>query len=96
MTRTPSKKDSGPRVRITSARPTRGTNVTAQLTLDLDLPGDLARFRLPEAVNARLQSLLDRQDGGTPFSADERSEAEGLVNLAELLTYLRLRAERAG
>jgi hypothetical protein len=30
------------------------------LTLDVELPADLDRFRLPEAVNARLQFLLDR------------------------------------
>lgn len=70
--------------------------MTARLTLDLDLPDDLARFRLPEGVNARLHTLLDRQDAGVPLSDDERSEAEGLVSLAELLSYLRLRAERAG
>jgi len=64
------------------------------LTLDLDLPGDLARFRLPGAVAARLQTLLDRQDSGKPLTPLERDEAEGLVNLAELLTFLRLRAER--
>ena len=63
-------------------------------TLDIDLPGDLARFRLPDAVAARLQFLLDRQDSGQPLSPLERDEAEGLVNLAELLTLLRLRAER--
>ena len=64
------------------------------LTLDVELPADLDRFRLPEAVNARLQSLLDRQDGGQPLKPEERAEAEGLVNLAEFLTLLRLRAER--
>jgi hypothetical protein len=64
------------------------------VTVDIELPADLERFRLPEAVNARLQSLLDRQDAGQPLSADERAEAEGLVNLAELLTLLRLRTER--
>ena len=64
------------------------------LTLDLDLPDDLARFRLPEAVAARLQTLLDRQDSGQPLTPLEREEAEGLVNLAELLTLLRLRAQR--
>jgi hypothetical protein len=64
------------------------------LTLEVDLPADLARFRLPEAVAARLQSLLDRQDAGQPLTAQERDEAEGLVNLAEFLTLLRLRAER--
>jgi hypothetical protein len=64
------------------------------LTFDVDLPADLARFRLPEAVAHRLQTLLDRQDSGQPLSGPEREEAEGLVNLAELLTLLRLRAER--
>jgi hypothetical protein len=64
------------------------------LTLDVELPADLNRFRLPEAVNARLQFLLDRQDGGQPLNPEERAEAEGLVNLAEFLTLLRLRAER--
>jgi hypothetical protein len=64
------------------------------LTLEVDLPDDLARFRLPEAVAARLQSLLDRQDSGQSLTAQEREEAEGLVNLAEFLTLLRLRVER--
>ena len=63
-------------------------------TLTLDLPADLGRFRLPAAVHARLQSLLDRQDAGHPLTAAERQEAEGLVDVAELLTLLRLRAER--
>ena len=69
--------------------------MTASLILDVDLPADLDRFRLPHAVHTRLQTLLDRQDAGSALSADERAEAEGLVNLAELLTLLRLRAERA-
>jgi hypothetical protein len=64
------------------------------VTIDVDLPADLERFRLPEAVAARLQSLLDRQDSGQALTESERNEAEGLVNLAELLTVLRLRSER--
>lgn len=66
------------------------------LTIDVDLPADLDRLRLPAAVASRLQSLLDRQDAGHPLTAEERAEAEGLVDLADLLTLLRLRAERAG
>jgi hypothetical protein len=64
------------------------------ITLEVELPADLARFQLPPAVAARLQSLLDRQDAGQPLTEQEREEAEGLVNLAEFLTLLRLRAER--
>jgi hypothetical protein len=65
------------------------------LTIDVDLPADLARLRLPAAVASRLQSLLDRQDAGYPLTADERAKAEGLADLADLLTLLQLRAERA-
>jgi hypothetical protein len=66
------------------------------VTIEVDLPADLARCRLPEAVAARLQTLLGRQDSGQPLTEQERDEAQGLVNLAEFLTLLRLRAERTG
>jgi hypothetical protein len=62
--------------------------------IDVDLPADLVRFRLPDGVAARLKSLLDRQDAGLQLSEIEREEADGLVNLAEFLTPLKLRAER--
>jgi len=58
------------------------------------VPDDLAKLRLPEGVQKRLQSLLDRQDRVGALTADERREAEGLAALAELLSLLRLRAER--
>lgn len=61
----------------------------------VELPEDVIHFELPEAVQGRLQSLLDKQDSGEALTADEREEAEGLVNLAEFLTYLRLTARRA-
>jgi hypothetical protein len=64
------------------------------LTIEIDLPGELEKLRLPKAVAARLQTLLDRQDSGQPLTDAESEEAEGLANLAELLTLLRLRAER--
>jgi hypothetical protein len=66
------------------------------VTLEVDLPDDLARLRLPGAVAARLQGLLDRQDAGVALSEAEREEAAGLVDLAEFLTLLRLREERMG
>lgn len=69
-------------------------SLTMPLTLSIDPPADLARFRLPVAVAARLQWLLDRQDAGHVLTPDERAEAEGLVDVADLLSLLRLRAER--
>jgi hypothetical protein len=65
------------------------------VAIELEIPDDLAKFRLPAGVQARLQKLLDRQDRGIALSAAEKQEAEGLVNLAELLSLLRMRAERA-
>jgi len=62
------------------------------LALELQIPEDLARFRLPTGVQERLTHLLDRQDAGERLSKAERDEAEGLVELAEMLSLLRLRA----
>ena len=42
----------------------------------------------------RLQELLDKQDADPALSPDEKREAEGLVDLADLLSLLRLRSER--
>jgi hypothetical protein len=69
-------------------------NAIQHVTIELAIPTDLERFTLPEGVNRRLQDLLDRQDRGETLSASERMEAEGLVNLAELLSLLRLRTTR--
>ncbi len=64
------------------------------VTLEVDLPEELSRLRLPAAVATRLQGLLDRQDAGQLLSPAEREEAQGLVDLAEFLTLLRLRKQR--
>jgi hypothetical protein len=69
--------------------------MSRMMAVHLELPDDLARFHFPDGVQHRLDSLLDRQDRGVPLSADERREAEGLVNLADLLSLLRLRAEQS-
>lgn len=61
-------------------------------TFQIEVPEDLSHFELPRGVNDRLQSLLDRQDGGEQLTAKERREAEGLVDLSELLTLLKFRA----
>jgi hypothetical protein len=60
----------------------------------IEIPIELTRFQLPQAVQARLQFLLDRQDEGIILSWAERQEAEGLVELAEFLSLLHLRSTR--
>ncbi len=64
------------------------------VTFEVDLPDDRSRFKLPAAVSARLTYLLNQQDAGHTLSEQERAEAEGLVNLAELLTLLKLKVRR--
>ena len=59
----------------------------------VQIPVKLARFELPEAVQARLQFLLDQQDQGKVLAPKEREEAEGLVELAEFLSLLKLRSQ---
>ena len=63
--------------------------------VELDVHSDLSRFSLPKGVERRLQALLDKQDEGeSALTDDERLEAEGLVELADLLSLLRLRSTR--
>jgi hypothetical protein len=69
--------------------------MSQSILIDLEMPADLEQFKLPKAVDERLRSLLDKQDRGGDLTPAERMEAEGLVNLAELLSLLRLRAQRA-
>ncbi len=66
--------------------------MSESLLIEVQLPDDLDRFRLPAGVQARLTELLDRQDQGQSLTEAERTEAEGLVTLAEFLSLLRLRA----
>jgi hypothetical protein len=66
-----------------------------QVVVKLDVPGDWRRFRLPPALNARLQELLDRQDREGKLSSAERREAKALVELVDMLALMKLRAEQA-
>ncbi len=65
---------------------------TATRILAVEVPGALPRFALPEGVDRRLQWLLDKQDRGEALTDDERAEAEGLVELVDLLALRKLRA----
>lgn len=60
----------------------------------IEMPVSPEKIQLPKAVDKRLQTLLDKQDSGEKLSAQERKEAEGLVELAELLSLMRVRSER--
>lgn len=60
----------------------------------IEVPIELTQFQLPQAVQSRLQELLDRQDEGAELSQSEQAEAEGLVEVAEFLSLLRLRSTR--
>lgn len=62
--------------------------------VEIEMPMGLEQFKLPDGVNDRLQELLDRQDRGNVLTDSERREAEGLVEMAEMLSLLRLRAQR--
>ena len=63
--------------------------------VELELPKDWRKFRLPPALHERLQELLDRQDDTGSLSAKERREATALTELVDLLSVMRLRAKMA-
>lgn len=62
--------------------------------VEIEVPDGLSGLHLPAAVQRRLQDLLDKQDRGGALTPAEREEAEGLVELSEFLTLLRLRSTR--
>ena len=68
--------------------------MTQNALLQIEMPLATEKFKLPKSVNHRLQTLLDRQDKGEKLTAVERKEAEGLVELSEMLSLLRLKSER--
>jgi len=67
--------------------------MSSAILIEIEMPDELALFHLPDGVQDRLDALLDKQDRDELTHA-ERMEAEGLVDLADLLSLLRLRAER--
>jgi hypothetical protein len=67
----------------------------SSVLVELDLPKDWREFRLPPALHARLQELLDRQDGNGKLPVRERREAQALTQLVDMLSLMRLRAEAA-
>lgn len=68
--------------------------MSGAISIKLPIPAGLSGFKLPSGVQRRLRALLDQQDLGKTLSAAERREAEGLVEVAEFLSLLKLRARK--
>jgi hypothetical protein len=69
-------------------------SMSQHVLIKIEMPADMDKFRLPKGVNERLQDLLDHQDRGEYLTPAERMEAEGLVNLAELISLMKLCVQR--
>lgn len=67
----------------------------SQVVIELDLPADWKEFRLPPALNERLQKLLDKQDREGELTRDERREAKAITELVDMLSLMKLRARQA-
>jgi hypothetical protein len=67
-------------------------DVPHQVSVELELPEDWRRFRLPPALHDRLQELLDRQDREGKLTSRERNEARALAELVDMLALLKARA----
>jgi hypothetical protein len=63
--------------------------------IELDVPGDWKKFKLPPAIDSRLQSLLDKQDQTGRLSRTERQEAKAITELVDMLALMKLRARKA-
>ena len=54
--------------------------MSQMVAIELEVPDDLARFRLPPGVDARLHELIDRQDSGVALTDAEREEEQGEID----------------
>lgn len=64
--------------------------------VEVTLPKDWASFRLPPALDDRMQELLDCQDREGKLSRRERREARALTELVDMLSQLKARAHESG
>ena len=63
--------------------------------VELKLPRDWRKFRMPPALHDRLHELLDKQDREGKLSARERREASALTELVDMLSLMKLQAQLA-
>jgi hypothetical protein len=61
--------------------------------VELNLPGDWRKFRLPPVLHDRLQELLDRQDRDGKLTGRERKEAKALVELVDMLSLIKAQVQ---
>lgn len=73
----------------------RSKSRMSQVLIELDLPRDWKEFKLPPALDSRLQMLLDKQDETGKLSRPERQEAKAIAELGDMLSLMKLRARRA-
>lgn len=64
-----------------------------EILVEFEVPRDWRYFKLPPALDSRLQKLLDRQDREGRISQAERREAQALTQLVDMLSLMKLRAE---
>src|ERR1700722_19467349 len=70
--------------------------VAESVLVELDLPKDWQQFRLPGALHARLQELLDTQDREGKLSPKERREATAIELLDAFFQEQILQLHQAG
>ncbi len=64
--------------------------MSAMIPAPVDLMEEVATLRLPAKAEARLQTLMGRNNDGR-LSPDEREELEALAELSETLSLVRSR-----
>ena len=67
----------------------------SQVLVELDIPSDWRKLKLPAALDNRLQALLDKQDVEGKLTRSERSEAKAIAELSDMLSLLKLRVQKA-
>jgi len=63
-------------------------------SIQIEVPIRSRQIKLPKGVDDRLRSLLDKQDRGLPLTPAEKREAQGLVELSEMLSLMKVRSQR--
>jgi hypothetical protein len=79
--------------RVFVTRMRRGLIMARSVLVELTLPEEWRKYRLPRALHDRLQELLDRQDGDGKLSPRERKEAKALVELVDMLSLIKAQVQ---